>query len=261
MIEIKIQIQGENAKTHTLQVPEKWSEMAPKQVESVASYLYGFIQNRKESQQIMLIDLLGLDGKDLTDVMDLLTDPEQEVSVLDLYPYLDWVTKEIAFDQDLYLVNYPYKRIGEGYANIELKQYFFIEHLYLTYRKERTERNLAMLLAAVYPKIEFDNEKIEADALQIQGWPTEKQKALLLNYYGQRNQFVMDYEIIFPKQKEKDDGTKEKQEEPNHFDTYLEILFELPNEKFGDVNQLAKTPITLVFNYFESIKKKTAKPV
>jgi hypothetical protein len=257
MNNLKIQIQGVQPKTFTIEVPEKWTEMKPKQIESAASYLFSFKQDRLIAQQRMLVDLLGLNRKDMHEVMGMLTDIEQDVSVMDLYPFLNWVNNIFFFDKDLYVPAKPHKEIGEEYENIGLKQYFFIEHLYRSYQKERTEINMQLVLAAIYPIDDFDNHKIEEGAKAIKLMDIEVRQALLLNFIGLRTQFSRDHPTFFPEvdKPEKGEEKKEEPEEHNYFEIYQNLLFDLPNEKFGGIEKIGKTPVTLVFNYLAKEKR------
>jgi hypothetical protein len=251
---IELHIYGAENKIYKIQFPETWEELTTDQVEVVAHFRFNFNVFEDAAVQKLLIDLLGLKKRALKEVMDLLLDETQDVSILDLYSQIDWIKGDVSIKKDIYLPPAEFTPIGERYENIRAKQFYFIEHLYQEYRLDRTESNLELLLAATYPIGLFNEQNIEHNAEILKTEPIAVKQGLLLNFLGQRKQFTLDYEILFPED-EPDKIDESEEAETNFFDMYQDVLFQLPNEKFGDINKIPNTPIRLVFDFLENNKK------
>jgi hypothetical protein len=275
---LNIEILGDNAQLFEIQTPSKWEELQPFQVEAAAAFR---LNHDSEGRQKMLLELLNLDKKRLKVFMEILIDdaqsistdvpknetdvPELGISVLDLYPLMDFITEEVVWGKDLYPAPNGFISIGDRFKNIEVAQFFLIEYLYQTYRESRNEENLNMLIAAIYPYNHFDKDKIEKDAkkyslldIPVKKKANEtalrkaKKQALLLNFIGQRASFVQDYKILFPTPS-KEELSKE-QEPINYLNEFRTMVYTLPNEKFGTIDKIEKTKITKVFLYLEQMK-------
>ena len=257
MNELKYNITNtKKAYERTLKIAEKWDELSEKQLIAIAPVLLSPGMDQEEAYLKHLFVLSNLSESEFQDLCELLIEEEynQDCSITDLFPLVEWLyNTELKTSKSL-LPRYG-KMVGPqtDFNGMTFVQYIVADPLFMDYLEDRSEDVMNRLCAVLYVP---NGERFNGDALpwlpKIETVPTDVKEAMILNFMAMRRWFADCFPLLH-------DGNNEDDADEDDYDPNWgrNLMYELPNEKFGTLDEIRYTNVTVIFDYLEKLKEKS----